>query len=210
MPRVCENLRHRVGFDDFAFLHHRHIVGNFADDAEVMRNEEHRHIMARLELLQELEDLRLNGDVQGGCRLVGDKKIGPVGERHGDHHALALAAGELMREGAETRCRIRNANFLQKLDNAVLDLLGSPCAMQLQDFTDLPRDRMQGIERGHRLLKDHGDLGASDLAQPRLAVGQKILSLEEHLALYLGCAAKQTHDRESGDRFAGARFADER
>ena len=68
---------------------------------------------------------------------------------------------------------------------------------------------MQGIERGHRLLEDHGDLGAPDLAQPRLAVGQKILALEQHLALNHGGAAEQTHDRESGDRFAGAGLADE-
>ncbi len=82
--------------------------------------------------------------------------------------------------------------------------------MQLQDFADLPLDRVQGIERGHRLLEDHGDVGAPDLAQPRLAGRKKILALEQHLALNLGGAAKQTHDRKSGHRFAGAGLADER
>ena len=91
-------------------------------------------LMARLQVLQKLEDLRLHGDVEGGRRLVGDEKIGPVGERHGDHHPLALAAGELMRKGAKPLAGIGNADFPQQLDDAGLDLFGSPRAMQLQVF----------------------------------------------------------------------------
>jgi hypothetical protein len=34
-------------------------------------------------------------------RLVGDQKLGVGGEHHGDHDALAHAAGELVRVGAE-------------------------------------------------------------------------------------------------------------
>ena len=46
---------------------------------------------------KQLEDLRLHGDVERGGRLVGDQQVGLIGERHRDHHALALAAGELVR-----------------------------------------------------------------------------------------------------------------
>ena len=51
-----------------------------------------------LQRLQQLEDLRLDGDVERGGGLVGDQQVGLVGERHGDHDALALAAGELVRD----------------------------------------------------------------------------------------------------------------
>ncbi len=54
----------------------------------------------RLEPAQQVEDLRLDGDVEGGGGLVGDQQVGLVGEGHGDHHALALPARELMRIGA--------------------------------------------------------------------------------------------------------------
>src|SRR3984893_19029669 len=114
-----------------------------------------------------------------------------------------------MRESGEPVAGIRNTDFLQKLDDACLDLFGPPGAMQLKYFAYLALDRMQGIERRHRLLEDHGDVGASDFAQPGLAVGQKILALEKNLALNHGGAAEQTHDRESGHRFAGAGLADE-
>ena len=99
-----------------------------------------------------------------------------------------------MRKGAEPLARVRNTDFLQKLDDARLDLFGSYCVMQLQNLADLPGNRVQGIERGHRLLEDHGDVGAPNLAQPRLAAGDKVLALEIHLALNLRGARKQAHD----------------
>ena len=43
------------------------------------------------------EDLRLRGDVERGRRLVGDQQRGLEHQRHRDHDALALAAGELVR-----------------------------------------------------------------------------------------------------------------
>ena len=43
------------------------------------------------------EDLRLDGDVERRGRLVGDEQLGLVGQRHGDHHALPQAAGQLVR-----------------------------------------------------------------------------------------------------------------
>ena len=48
-----------------------------------------------------------------------------------------------MRERAEPLAGIGNADFPQKLDDAGLDLFGSPCAMQLKYFADLALDRMQ-------------------------------------------------------------------
>ena len=50
-----------------------------------------------LQLAEQVEDLRLDGDVERRGRLVGDQELGIAGERHGDHDALAHAAGELVR-----------------------------------------------------------------------------------------------------------------
>ena len=56
---------------------------------------------SRAQAVDEVEDLRLHGDVERGRRLVGDEQLRIAGERHGDHHALALAAGELVRIAVE-------------------------------------------------------------------------------------------------------------
>ena len=76
--------------------------------------------------LSSFEDLRLHGDVERGRRLVGDQKIGAIGERHGDHHPLALAAGELVGIGAESLGRIDDADLGQKLDNRALVAAARP------------------------------------------------------------------------------------
>ena len=62
---------------------------------------QHRHAELALQLLQQLQDLRLDGDVERRGRLVGDQEVRLVGQRHGDHHPLALAAGKLVGIGAE-------------------------------------------------------------------------------------------------------------
>ena len=50
-----------------------------------------------LEIRQQLEDLRLDGDVERGGGLVGDDERRVHDERHRDHDALPHAARELVR-----------------------------------------------------------------------------------------------------------------
>ncbi len=114
---IGEYARRLASLDDLSLAHDDHIVGDAADDVEIVGDEQHRHAELRLQVLQQFEDLRLHGDVEGGRRLVGDQKIGTVGERHGDHHPLALSAGELVRIGAKALRRIDDADFGQKLDD---------------------------------------------------------------------------------------------
>ena len=53
------------------------------------------------QLVEQPQDLRLDGDIERGGRLVGDQERRAAHQRHGDHHALAQAAGELVRILAE-------------------------------------------------------------------------------------------------------------
>ena len=117
MTRIGEHARRLARLDDLSLPHHDHVVGDAPDDVEVMGDEQHRHAELGLQVLEQLEDLRLHGDVERGRRLVGDQEIGTVGERHGDHHPLALAAGELVGIGAEPLGGIDDADLGQKLDD---------------------------------------------------------------------------------------------
>ena len=69
-----------------------------ADDAEVMRDEEIGELELVLEVLEQVDDLRLNRDIQGRYRLVGNYQLRPQRERPGDADPLPLAAGELVGE----------------------------------------------------------------------------------------------------------------
>ncbi len=65
---------------------------------------------SHLQAGQQVENLRLNGHVERGRRLVGDQEFRLAGQGDGDHHPLLHAAGKL--EGvfaqaalADRRCR---------------------------------------------------------------------------------------------------------
>ena len=95
-------VQHRGGralFDDHAMLHHHDAVGDLGDDAEIMGDEQDRGLLALLQLADQLQDLRLRGDVERGGRLVGDQEPRIERQRHRDHGALALAARQLVRIG---------------------------------------------------------------------------------------------------------------
>ena len=76
-----------------------------------------------LQLAQQLEDLRLDRDVERGRRLVGDDERGVHHERHRDHDALAHAAGELVRILVRALRGRRDADGLEHLDGALPRLL---------------------------------------------------------------------------------------
>ena len=109
-----EDLPDRAGLDDLAVVHHRHPVGDLRDHAEVVGDEQEAHAGLRLQLREQRQDLRLHGDVEGGGRLVGDQHVGAQRQRHGDHHPLPLAAGELVRIVAGAPLRIGDADPLEQ------------------------------------------------------------------------------------------------
>ena len=62
----------------------------------------------RLEVGQQVEDLGLDRHVEGRDRLVADEQVGLGHQGPGDADALALAAGELARDGGRRRRRGRS------------------------------------------------------------------------------------------------------
>ena len=91
-------------------------------------------------------------------------KSGSLAKRHGDHDALALAAGELMRIACEPGLRIGNADLGEQFEDAPARGLPGKSLVKQQDFGDLLLDGVQRIERRHRLLEDDGDVVAAHVA----------------------------------------------
>src|SRR3546814_3196242 len=61
--------RFRSLFDLVAAPHHHYAVGDLGDHAHVVGDEHHRHADLGLQLADQLQDLRLDGDVQRRGRL---------------------------------------------------------------------------------------------------------------------------------------------
>ena len=111
--------------------------------------------------------------------VVGSSAISMRGlqdERDGDHDALAHAAGELMRIAARgTAIRIGDAELGQQVAAPRGGRACVDAAMLPQRLDDLRADRVDRIERRHRLLEDHRDVVAAHL--PQLSIVKRSMSL---------------------------------
>src|SRR6478672_2806884 len=97
MLRRSEDLLCLRDLDDPTEIHDRDPVRDVAYDRELVRDEDHRETEAGHEIVEQVEDLRLNGHVERAHRLVRDQELGLDREGAGDRDALALPAGELAR-----------------------------------------------------------------------------------------------------------------
>lgn len=68
-------------FDQRARIHHRDVVAGLGDDAEVVGDHDHCGLKTVAQLADHADDLRLNGYVERGRRLVGDQKLRLAGQR---------------------------------------------------------------------------------------------------------------------------------
>ena len=84
--------------DDLAEVHDRDPLAEVPHHRQVVRDEDERQVQLALQVAQQVDHLRLDRDVQRGDRLVGDDQLRAQRERAGDADALALAAGELVRD----------------------------------------------------------------------------------------------------------------
>ena len=151
----------RPALHHLALVHHQHVVGDLRHHAHVVGDEHHRHAVLGLQALDQVEDLGLGGDVERGGRLVGDQQRRIAGERHGDHGALAHAAGELEGVAVDRALRIGDLDLPQQVDGARAGRLLAHAPVQPQHLDDLVADGVHRRERRHRLLEDHRDLVAA-------------------------------------------------
>ena len=212
------------GLDDLAVLHHQDPVAHLADDGQVVADEQQggaRGAAGR----QDVEDLGLDGDVEGGGGLVGDDEVGLPGDRRGDEGALAQAAGELVGVLVDPQVGLGHSHLLQQGDGALALgggqgaagqaalagglALGVDDVGQAQGLGDLPADGAQRGERGQGVLEDEPDAASANGAP--LGVGEAGGVLPGDLQAVggdRGVASGQADERAGGDGLAGPRLAD--
>ncbi len=84
-------------FHDLAQIHDHDAAADVLDDGQIVRHKKIGHAALALEVLQQIDDLRLHGNVQGADRLVANDQFGFDRQGAGDADALALAAAEFVR-----------------------------------------------------------------------------------------------------------------
>ena len=160
-----------------------------------MRNEDGRGVELRLELSHELEHLRLDRHVERGRGLVGDEKLGAAGQGNGDDHALLHAAGELVRIFVGTR-----ADELEHVARSFGGLILAALVVEPDDLRDLLADGEYRVEACHRVLKDHRDALAADIAHGRVSNLQKrnVVKQDAAAEVFSLRRGEQAQDAECG------------
>ena len=93
---IGEDLLGGALLDHLAGVHHGDGMRHLGHEGEIVRDEDHREAELFAQFVEQVDDLLLHRDVERGGRFVGDDELGVAGQGHGDEHALALAAGELV------------------------------------------------------------------------------------------------------------------
>src|SRR5690349_1354105 len=121
--------------DDLAEVHDEDAIRDVTDDIEVVGDEDVGQPEVLLQVLEQVEDLGLHGDVERRDRLVADDQLRVDGERACDADPLALATRELVRETVVVLGV--QPDHLEQLLHTALRLRGRP---HLVDLERLPHD----------------------------------------------------------------------
>ena len=194
---------------DLAAVHNDDTVRHLRDHRQVVGNENEGGVLLLHQLVHELEDLGLDGHVQGSGGLVGDDEFGVGRQGDGDDDPLTHTAGKLVGIRLEPVLRVGDAHHMQQLHTArVFFLLGHLLLVEIQHLGDLFFNRIERIQGGHGVLEYHGDLLAPDLHHFLFALFADVLAPEEDLVrLHHAGRLDQFEDGKAADGFAAARLA---
>ena len=106
--------------------------------------------------------------------------------------------------------RIRDADLSEVMECYGGRLCARDVVVQQYRFPELSTNRLNRVERRHRVLKNHRHLVATNLSQPRFGSSQEVLPFEDHGAGRLRVASLiQSHDRQARDALARSGLTDD-
>ena len=160
VQRVIKQLLRVRQFDHVAQIHDADSVGNVLDNGKIVRDEQIGQVALFLQIGQQVDNLALDGHVQRGNRLVTDDELRLHRQTAGNADALALAAGELVREAMQEVAR--QTRVLHRLDDVFLHALVVLLeeAVRQQTLADDVADGHARVQAGIRILEDELQVAA--------------------------------------------------
>lgn len=217
VARAGEDFKRWPDLDHPSGVHDRDTMSDLRHHSQIMGDEQQSEIEFFAEPGEQLDDLLLNGDIERGRRFVGDQHARPHGKRHGNHGALSQASRELMRKLPGANLRLRHGGKFERFDNPTANLGAAKRRLvHANGFLNLRADAHHRIQRGHRLLENHGDFAAAQLAHSLPSHGREIdtpgdtvlRDSEPCPAASPRAVRLKAHEPEREHGLAAARFAD--
>ena len=188
-----------------AEVHDRDPVADVLDDAHVVGDEQVGQAELALEVLQQVEDLRLDRHVERRDRLVADDEVGLEDERPGDPDALALAAGELVRIAPRV-VRLRGRPGPSSRATFARRSAALPSSWMRRPSPMLSPIGVRGSSDRVRVLED--DLHPPPVRLERRALRAGVMSVPSKLDR-AGGRLDEPQEQPADGRLAAARLADE-
>ena len=171
-------------FDDSAGVHNVDGIGVAGYDAEVVRDDNDGGAAFLGESADELEELGLDGDVDGGGGFVGEEDLGLATEGHGDHDALPHATAHVVRIVVEPTSGVGYADFFEELTGAGVGGSSGEAEVHFEGLGELTANGEDGVERRHGLLEDNGNVLAASASHLVVAELEQVRAVEKDLAFY--------------------------
>ena len=213
-PHVGEERARRRLLDDLAGVHHGDLVGAAGDDAEVVGDEDHRHVRARAAAAA--SRLRI-----WACTVTSRAVVGSSAKSSFGPQASAMAIVTRWRMPPDSSCGYCVEAAFGFGDADRLQQLRAPCSsasslrhveVVAQRLGDLAADLHHRVERRHRVLEHHRHLGAPERRAARRleSAGELACRRSRTLPVAVDVAAgEQAHDRAGQHRLARAGLADD-
>ena len=148
-----------------------------ADDGEIMRDEQAREAELALDVLEEVDDLRLDRDIEGRHRLVEDEHLGLERERPGNADPLPLPARELVWVSASVGGV--EPDMLDEFVDTPAAGRAAPEAVHPERLVDEVVHRHPRIEREVRILEDDLQPAPEPPHSPPVVVGDVLAAKQD-------------------------------
>ena len=189
-------------------IHDANPVRHVGNDTHVVRDQEEPGAGFLAQSLDQRQNLRLDGDVESGGRLVGNQQARAADQRDGDHDPLTGPTGQLERILPHPPFRVCDADLFEHGEHRCGGGAAAGAAMGDQRFSDLPADRHQRVERGGRFLEDHRHHVTADRRHPGLVEPRDVASLElDRAGAPVRDRRQQAHDGARRQALAAAALA---
>ena len=203
VARRVEDLPAGADLDDLAEVHYRDAIRHVPHHRQLVRDEQHGQPELVAQVLQQVQDLRLDRNVERRHRLIQHQEARPHGECPREADPLALPAAE--GAGAARGVLGGEPDDAQQPSHLGLDLIVGADGVEAQDLGQRAADGEAWIERGIRILEDHLHVPAKRLQLAR-AERSEVLAHEPDAP---AGRSIQPQQRASERRLAAAALADQ-
>jgi hypothetical protein len=164
-------------FNNLARIHNGQAAGQVGYQAQIMGYQHISEGKLFFKAQEQIDDLGLDGHIQGAYRLIGQKQAGAQGQGPGNADTLALSSAELVRVKpglfrGQTHRLQEKIHFLSQTFSFFVNN---------ERFAQNVPHRHPGIQRGDRVLENYLHSGPQS-AQAGSGKGAQILAVEKHLA----------------------------